>query len=510
MSLAINVRSLPRAAWDGRLGFNLPWLALAPLLLIPVLGSNAGALNMLFFATELLLLAAGVRRPCWIPAALLMCEMTASNYLFGSGSFQISTRLVLAVVSVPIIVPHVAARFDVGPRAKWTIAAGCAFVFIVCTVNMLFASEAFMLQFLRYIGIGLYLMILIPISIRNHDDLRDLGLLLFGLAALSAGVGIFQHFHEHYGTPMWQVIPNPGAPGESYTTWEERLVGLSEDPIRAGNVLMVTGLFALGAILIAPVSASTKRLVAIALLGMAGAAYFTYTRSWAIAMAPALLSMALLYKGKYKKEFWLIIIILAGGIWYWSDMKSTRYTLNASNDDSAAARPVLWTLGLDIAYDNPWLGVGHDAFLRLSPEYARDLDSSLLERQNAGDVVGKYAPHNDLINVWLSWGFFALVVYIVFGLLILKNFYDTFREARDPLLRGLALGGIAALLGYEVNSQFHNFLDSSLTLWILAGFSLVMLKLSPYLPAKPEPPRAPRPYRLVRDEATNEWDKCAV
>ena len=28
-----------------------------------------------------------------------------------------------------------------------------------------------------------------------------------------------------------------------------------------------------------------------------------------------------------------------------------------------------------------------------------------------------------------------------------------------------------------MNSQFHNFLDSTLTLWILAGFSLVLLKL---------------------------------
>ena len=41
--MTIAIRALPRAAWDGELGFNLPWLALAPLLLIPVLGSDAGA-----------------------------------------------------------------------------------------------------------------------------------------------------------------------------------------------------------------------------------------------------------------------------------------------------------------------------------------------------------------------------------------------------------------------------------------------------------------------------------
>jgi O-antigen ligase len=333
---------------------------------------------------------------------------------------------------------------------------------------------------------------------------------MLGIAGLSAGVGIFQHFHEHFGTPMWQLIPNPGAVGETYASWEERLVGLSEDPIRAGNVMMITGLFALGAILVAPISANSKRLIGFTLLLMAGAAYFTYTRSWAIAMVPALLSIAFLYKGKYRMEFCLIIIVLAGGFWYWSDTKANRYTLTAANDDSAAARPVLWTLGLDIAYDHPWLGVGHDAFLKLSPEYAKDLSQSLLDNQNAGDVVGKYAPHNDLINVWLSWGFFALVIYVVFALLILKNFYDTFLHARDPLLRGLALGGIAALLGYEVNSQFHNMLDSTLTLWIIGGFSLVMLKMSPYTPVEDPPPGPPRPARLVRARVEDEWETCAV
>jgi O-antigen ligase len=275
-------------------------------------------------------------------------------------------------------------------------------------------------------------------------------------------------------------------------------------------VMMITGLFALGAILVAPISPNAKRLVAFALLLMAGAAYFTYTRSWAIAMVPALLSIAFLYKGKYKMEFWLIIIVLAGGFWYWTDMKATRYTLTAANDDSAAARPVLWTLGLDIAYDHPWLGVGHDAFLKLSPAYAKDVSQSLLDNQNAGDVVGKDAPHNDLINVWLSWGFFALVIYVVFTLLILKNFYETFVHARDPLLRGLALGGIGALLGYEVNSQFHNMLDSTLSLWIIGGFSLVMLKMSPDTPIEDVPPEPPRPVRFVRDKVEDQWETCAV
>jgi hypothetical protein len=507
------IGTLPRLNWDGRLlGFSLPWLALIPLLLIPVLGTDPGKLNTLLFATELLLLAAGVKRACWIPAALLLSEMSASNYLFGasqeSGGFNVSARLMIACISIPVLMPHVASRLDVGHKAKWTIALGCAFVFVTTFVNSLYAGETYVLQFIRYIAIGLYYLILIPITIRDREDLRDLGVLIFGFAVLSAVIGVFQHFHAHYGTPMWEVVPNPGSPGETYITWEERLLGLSENPIQAGNILMVVGLIALGAVLVMPLSANVKRGLAFTLLFMAAASYFTYTRSWAIAMVPALLSMALLYKGRYKKEFWLIIIVVAGGIWYWSDMKSTRYTLNASNDDSASARPVLWSLGLNIAYDNPWTGVGHDAFLKLSPEYEKTVSADLLNREQARDVVGKYAVHNDFINVWLSWGFIALVIYILFAMAIAKNFYDAFSRAGDPLLRGIALGGIAALIGYEVNSQFHNLLDSTLTLWILGGLSLAVLKLTPRIPPPPKPKAFETTVRLVRDRKENSWEEC--
>jgi O-antigen ligase len=195
-------------------------------------------------------------------------------------------------------------------------------------------------------------------------------------------------------------------------------------------------------------------------------------------------------------------------MWYWSDMKANRYT--ATNDDgSAAARPVLWSLGLNIAYDHPWLGVGHDEFLKLSPEYENTVSQNLLNKQNAKDVVGKYAPHNDLINVWLSWGFIAVILYVLFGLAIGKNFYDAFTRAADPLLRGLALGGLAALVGYEINSQFHNLLDSTLTLWILGGLSLALIKLSPLKPPPPRPKTPLAPVKLVR-ATRNEWEECVL
>lgn len=505
---------LPRAsifAVLDRFEFRLPWLALAPLLLIPLLGNTSSGMNTILFTVELLLLAAGTRRPIWIVGALLMNEMATANYMHEFG-MAISNRLVLTAISVPIVMPHLASRIDMGKHWKLTIGLALVFMAITTAVNLSESQDGYVLDFLRYIAIGTYILALIPMCIRDRDDLRDLCSLLFGIAVLSTLIGLSQHWHDGQGTPMWQTVPHPGAIGESFESWESRLLGLSENPIQSGNVLMIAGLFALGVVLYAPMQSSTKRWYAIVLLMMCAAAYYTYTRSWAIAMMPALGTIALLYRGKYKKEFLILILVLGAGLYYWSDMKSSRYTETAADDSSAAARPVLWTLGLQIAYDHPWFGVGHDSFLQLSKEYTNGVPDDLLRLQGARDVIGKYTVHNDPINIWLSWGFFALFVYLALTLVIGKNFYDTWAMAEDPLLKGLALGGLAAMVGFQTNSLFHNFLDSTLTFWVLGGFSLVLLKLAQteYVPGSPEPKAGDAPQVVLVRTEKGEWELCAA
>jgi O-antigen ligase len=120
------------------------------------------------------------------------------------------------------------------------------------------------------------------------------------------------------------------------------------------------------------------------------------------------------------------------------------------------------------------------------------MDANALEQQGAHGVVGKYTPHDDLLNIWLSWGFFALAIYVGFSLVMGWNFYQTFINTADPLLKGLAIGGLSALIAFQVNSLFHNFLDATLTLWILGGFSLLLLKLD-----RKRPPRRPHRERRV-------------
>ena len=240
---------------------------------------------------------------------------------------------------------------------------------------------------------------------------------------------------------------------------------------------MIVGLFALGVVLLAPISPQTKRLIMLLILLMAAASYLTFTRSWVISAGIALAVLASFYRGKYWRELLILVVVGASAFWYVSDVQGSRYTQTVADDGSAAARPVLWELSLNVATDNPWFGIGYDQFREVSPEYTDTVSQTALERQNAVEVIGKQNPHNDVLDVWVSWGFFALMIYVALGVVVGLNFIYVYRNAADQVIRGLAMGGLAALVAYETNSMFHNFIETSLVFWIIAGFSLVLPKV---------------------------------
>jgi hypothetical protein len=93
-----------------------------------------------------------------------------------------------------------------------------------------------------------------------------------------------------------------------------------------------------------------------------------------------------------------------------------------------------------------------------------------------------------------------LVVYIALVVVVALNFLHVYRTAADQVIRGLAMGGFAALVAYETNSLFHNFFEGSLAFWIIAGFSLVLPKVD-------MPPMAIEPLipRLMRSGKEFVW-----
>jgi O-antigen ligase len=261
--------------------------------------------------------------------------------------------------------------------------------------------------------------------------------------------------------------------------WDLRSLGLAENPIYLTSDLLFVAFPIIGVLLTRAVNERTARCLAVVLLTFSIALLFTETRSWVTSAAPAVAAMAFALRGRAGKELVILLLIAALGFWYWADLAGSRYALGPESDSSAATRPVLWNAAFNIALDHPILGIGHgEAFQELSPEYAGTIDPALLARQNAGDALGQFAPHNDFLTVWVSFGTVALLFYLLLLGYLWNNFWSASRRLRDPMLRGIALGGLGALVAYVANSLFHNLLDSTLTLWLLAGLSVGMVRFA--------------------------------
>jgi len=147
-----------------------------------------------------------------------------------------------------------------------------------------------------------------------------------------------------------------------------------------------------------------------------------------------------------------------------------RYYRSAEDDNSAASHEALWQVGFAIALDNAIIGIGHEHFEEVSLAYSGAVDA------NAGsESLGVERPHNDFLAVWTSWGIVAMAAYLALFVGATKNFLAATRSA-DPLVGGLAVGGIGWLATYAANSAFHNYLDSSTLLWVFAGLSVVLAR----------------------------------
>lgn len=459
-----------------------PWLALLPLAFIPVFGTSPEGLQRILLLIQGCFLFLGVRRPVWILAALMVSELTIANYMWEFGGFRISNRLILALASIPLVMPHIVQRPDLGPRTRSMVVVAIAFVLVATFADLVAGDAAYVLKFTRYLITGLIALVLAPAAVNSLDDVRDLSLAVLVVSATSALVAVLQHYSQFTDAPLYQAIPHPGLGPDTFDTWGGRAVGLAENPIYVTGTLLFSAMFVLGVVLLGNLDPRLRLLLTAVLLMTAAALFFSYTRSWTYSAALALVAMVMLYRGRYSREFWLLMILAGGVFLYWSDFQNNRYTQDASSDSSAATRPVLWEAGLEIALDHPILGVGHGSFKEISPQYASRIDRSLLERQDAGSALGTFEPHNDYLNIWLSWGTGALILYLTMLGLTIKNYLEVFLKTSEPLLKGLALGGMGAVLAVGGNAFFHNLFDSTLTIWLLAGLSLALTKV---LLAKP-------------------------
>lgn len=474
MNLALEINPSTSASRLKRWRFMV--LALATLSVLSV--TPPSITIYLIYGVTLGLLVMGFRRPALLVAAIILVEITIGSYPSTTLGVGITAQYAVVLLSICIILvrgPLTTKWFDLGPGAVRVVLPAAAFLCIAILATSEGFTPELTVEAVRHYGIPFATMLIIPLVIKNGEDMRLVGKITIGALVLSAAAAVLQHLN-YMGIPAPAIIGSGLRGGRS--------LGLNSSPVDVANHLLIGFLMLWGLLAAYTLERREGRLIIFLLLVTALGWFFTYTRS---SLYAAVIGMAItvpFLRGRVRKEVILVSLALLPVIFFVLLKDNNRYSAPISRDNSAASRLVLWQVGIDIAKDYPALGVGYRAYGLVAPRY---LDKVVLTddiRELGGDFQGestlaqRYPVHNDFLRVWLSFGVPALLVYVIFIAGIAITSLKAYFRAADPWMMGAALGLFSALAGYTANSMLHNALDSTTTLWILAGLSMVMLRIS--------------------------------
>ncbi len=436
----------------------------------------AGALQLssamsYILATQIVLFMLLFRRPVWAMAALLIGQFTASGFMLPlSSGTLISVRFIWTVLAIIILIPVLKAKGGIktGGHARSIMVPAAIFFILASVANLSNVDTAFTFQYLRTGLTALAIVFFLPAVVNNEKDLKLLAIVILIVCSISSLAAVMQHY-QHLGLPV-------------FTLWGDteihrgRTPGLAEGPVHLAFELPTVILPLAALFLQRAVHRGRKVILPILAVLMLVALYFTYTRSGIYSLVPGALVMVFLLKGAMRKELLITFLALVVVFLGYINLTSNRYSQGFAEESSAAGRLVLWQAGVMIALDHPIFGIGGGRFVEISELYSSEVETS--EVVGVGEVLGKEEAHNDFIRVWVSYGTPALLAYLWVFFNLFRNFYRGYRRSTEPFLKALAIGGFAALMAYIVNAFTHNLMDSVPLLWILAGFSIAILKLA--------------------------------
>jgi O-antigen ligase len=135
-------------------------------------------------------------------------------------------------------------------------------------------------------------------------------------------------------------------------------------------------------------------------------------------------------------------------------------------------------LAFRIIAEHPMLGVG-------SNNFSTAMDSYVTREFRNGFL---YTVHNKYLLVWTEVGAGGLLAYLAFLFGVLRKGRACWRF-NDPLLSPIALGFIAAGVGYMVHQTVDIFHDRAVTqlLWLVAGLLVAMHGILRAQPAQFDP-----------------------
>ena len=431
-------------------------------------------------ATQLVLFVLLLRRPIWAVAALIIGQLTVNNFAVPLGGVPVSIRFIWTILALLLLVPILYRKggIKLGNRARRIILPAVIFFCWITITGAMNTDLSRVFQDLRMIAAWLVILILLPAVVKNERDIKRLALVALITCSVSAVFALQQHYQfldlSFLGLPTYAIYGVYNGSDSYY-----RVSGLSESSVQLGfNLPMV--LLPMVAIFFGKgLNSKYRKLILLLIIIMSAALYFTYTRSGIYSLAPGLVLMVFLMKGKAKKELFLILLILGAVFLLFVEIASNRYSEGFGEDSSSTGRLVLWQGGVNVAMDNPIIGIGSGRFEEASLAYASVIDTDLMQHETgAGRALGRYEAHNDFITVWASYGTVALLAFIWLTVGIFRNFLDAYRNSHTYFLKGFALGCFGAVAAYIVNAFTHNVLGTSMLIWILGGLSIATTKLT--------------------------------
>ena len=302
----------------------------------------------------------------------------------------------------------------------------------------------------------------------DEPDLKVVCKVALGVFVFSALASVAQHFDS---------LPDFG--GARVVARETgRTVALGSSPVGAANTLIM-GFLACFAMTTALRLNNFWGLAFVAFTILLGVGwYYTGTRSALYAAGVGAVLLLPLLRGRVLVEVLVAILVVGGLGGFFIVNSGSRFTTTVDNDRSASGRVVKWKVALAIGMDNLELGTGYGTFVAIAPSYLPKVDVSDQDGWLDATVALSNQIHNDFLRVWQEFGVIALAMYLLLIVMSSVNFLSAYFRSNDPWLRGISLALFASLVGYATHSFFHNSLNVTYALWILAGFSIAIAKVT--------------------------------
>lgn len=388
----------------------------------------------------------------WLVAPLLVLQFSDSDYIVPF--LGLSARLALVLVSTALLIPAIFAADTLRDGMFWRmLVPGLAFVVLATLGNMLHSDADYVFKYFRFQVAQVLALVLVAVAPRGRRDLLAVAAAILLLASLAAA-----------GARQW--VDESG-----------RAAGFGTSPVSFANQVAFVLLPLLGMLIVGPLR--RHRLHALFLVAAAVLLYGLYasqTRSGLLAVAAGVATIGLYLKGERRT---VVLGLVIAGVVLFNVLDSAGLLAERFSDttgesaESAASHNALLQAGLAIALDDALLGIGHEQFEVVSADYARAVSP---DAELGAAALGLDRPHDDFLSVWTSWGIAALLAYGWMYAATLVSLAVAARS-RDASIRGLAIGSAGGVVAYGVGSAFHNYLDSSIFLWVYAGLAVALVRI---------------------------------